>query len=64
MTVLQLLAGAWVFSLHSIQTSYEAHTASYPMIPGALSPTHLHLVLRLRMCGAIISLLQLHGMVG
>jgi hypothetical protein len=51
------------FSLrHFVQTGSEDHPASYPMTPVSLSPgvkrpgregDHLHLVPRLRMCGAI-----------
>jgi hypothetical protein len=43
---------------HNAQTASEAHPASYPTGTGIISywvkrPTHLHLVPRLRMRGAI-----------
>jgi hypothetical protein len=65
---LQVLAGAGNFSLcHCVQTGSGAHTASYPMdtrgsFPGGVKQlrceltTHLHLVPRSRMHGAIPSL--------
>jgi len=58
-----LLAEAGTFSLHHcIQTGCGAHTASYSMgtgrdvSPGVKLTTHFHLVSKLRIPGAIISL--------
>jgi hypothetical protein len=71
--VVWFLAGARDVSLlHSIQTGSEAHPASYPMVPGAISSwvkwpglaTHLRLVPRSRMVGLHFHfLICLHGMV-
>jgi hypothetical protein len=67
----QVPIGVRNFSLHChIQTSSGAHPASYPMCIGGSFPgwdvkltTHLHLVLRSRMHGAIPPLLQYAFMV-
>jgi hypothetical protein len=73
----QFPAVAGNFSLHHrIQTGFRAHPASYPLGTGSSFPggkaagivkltTHLHLVPRPRMHGALYlySLISLHGVV-
>jgi hypothetical protein len=53
--------GSRMSLLHVVQTGSGAHPASYPWVPGALSPrikltTHLQLVPRSRKCGSICRL--------